>query len=136
MPTSKPFAPGDDVDSQCLKCKALTNHTIVALLGEEIAKVQCNTCGANHKYRPAAVPKTPKARTTTPKAKRPPAKQHSADWDAAQAVKYSMTATFRQNDLIDHPTFGLGMVVGTIQPDKIEAQFDSGKKILCCGAVH
>lgn len=134
MTESKPFAAGDDVDSQCLKCKALTNHTIIALIEEKIAKVQCNVCRASHKYRPAVAAKPPRVRAPA-KPKRPAPRQHSADWDAAQALKYSMTAAFRQNDLIDHPTFGLGLVVGTIQPNKIEAQFDGGRKILCCGSV-
>jgi ribosomal protein S27E len=41
---------GDFIDSQCTKCKILTNHTIVAIAAGKVARVKCNTCGGEHNY--------------------------------------------------------------------------------------
>ncbi|MFZ4440354.1 MAG: hypothetical protein ACOYOS_18175, partial [Syntrophales bacterium] len=54
-------AAGDFIDSQCTKCKILTNHTIVAIEGGKVAQVKCNTCGGEHNYH---APKGEKAPTT------------------------------------------------------------------------
>lgn len=51
---------GDDVDDYCIKCKRLTNHSIVSLLNEEPAKVRCRTCYNDHDFRRCEVPPTKK----------------------------------------------------------------------------
>ena len=52
--------------------------------------------------------------------------------DPALAKAYAVTATFKQGDLLDHAFFGLGLVVATTQPNKIEVIFREGGKILIC----
>lgn len=42
---------GDLIDDYCSKCGILENHSIVALVNGEPAKVQCRTCYYEHKYR-------------------------------------------------------------------------------------
>lgn len=42
---------GDDIDDFCIKCKRLTNHSIVSLVDEKAAKVRCRTCYHDHDYR-------------------------------------------------------------------------------------
>lgn len=42
---------GDYIDDHCSRCKRTTDHSIVALVGEEPAKVICRTCNHEHKYR-------------------------------------------------------------------------------------
>ncbi len=42
---------GDDLDDYCVKCRRLTNHSIVSMLGREPAKVRCRTCYNDHDYR-------------------------------------------------------------------------------------
>lgn len=146
----KKLAAGEDIDSKCLKCKDVTNHTIIAMAEKEVAKVQCNVCGARHKYRP------PKPAKKTPAKKGPAAKKKAAanraatraakekkaaaahfdgllkDRNTATAQPYAMTAAFRENDLIDHPSFGLGLIIQEIRPNKIEVTFKEGNKILIC----
>jgi len=46
---------GDIIDDYCVKCKLLTNHSIVSLVNEEPAKVHCRTCYNEHNYRFAKV---------------------------------------------------------------------------------
>jgi hypothetical protein len=47
---------GDVIDDYCVKCKRITNHSIVSLLGAEPAKVRCRTCYSDHDYRREQIP--------------------------------------------------------------------------------
>jgi hypothetical protein len=42
---------GDDIDDHCSRCKRTTDHSIVAMAGDEVLKTRCRTCGGEHKYR-------------------------------------------------------------------------------------
>ena len=42
---------GDDIDDFCIKCKRLTNHSVVSLLEDQPAKVRCRTCYHDHDFR-------------------------------------------------------------------------------------
>lgn len=55
-----PYRLGDDVDDYCIKCKRVTNHSIVSLVGEDPAKVRCRTCYNDHDYRRCEVPPSKK----------------------------------------------------------------------------
>jgi hypothetical protein len=46
---------GDIIDDYCTRCKLLTNHSIMALVNGEPAKVHCRTCYHEHPYRHAKV---------------------------------------------------------------------------------
>lgn len=51
---------GDDIDDFCVKCKRITNHSIVSLLNGEAAKVRCKSCYGEHDYRREIAPPTKK----------------------------------------------------------------------------
>lgn len=42
---------GDIIDDYCSRCRLLTNHSIAAIVGEEVKKVVCRTCHHTHDYR-------------------------------------------------------------------------------------
>ncbi len=42
---------GDYIDDHCSRCKRTTDHAVVSMAGEEVLKVRCRTCGADHQYR-------------------------------------------------------------------------------------
>jgi len=125
------------------------NHTIVAMVGEQIVKVECNTCRSTHKYHPpkeAKAPSAPRVRsagtaTAAPRReKKDPAAEAAAEWgalqasiDPARAVPYDMNATCRAKSLISHPLFGLGIVKKIVSPNKMEVLFRDGLKLLRCG---
>jgi hypothetical protein len=44
---------GDVVDDYCSRCRLLTNHTVMAMVGEEVRKVICRTCDFTHDYKHA-----------------------------------------------------------------------------------
>jgi len=48
---------GDLVDDYCPRERRVTNHVIVALVGEAIRQTRCNTCEAEHEYKEAKVPR-------------------------------------------------------------------------------
>jgi predicted nucleic acid-binding Zn-ribbon protein len=133
------------VDSQCTRCKALLNHTIIAMVDGQVVRVKCNTCGSEHNHRPAKEPKVTaaKAPKAAKEAKAPrarsvkaPAVSDEAVWeemirplDPDLAVPYNMEGKFRTNTLITHPTFGIG-VIASSQAGKIEVVFKAGRKLL------
>lgn len=51
---------GDVIDDYCVKCRRLTNHSIVSLVGAAAAKVRCRTCYSDHDYRNEQAPPTKK----------------------------------------------------------------------------
>lgn len=42
---------GDVIDDHCIKCRRVTNHSIVSIVEDEAAKVRCRTCYHDHDYR-------------------------------------------------------------------------------------
>lgn len=125
---------GGPVDSRCTKCRRITNHIIVAMEDEVPAKVQCNTCGGEHKYRPPAAAKKATAKKTPP-----PKETGKKDWqgikskiEGAKATDYCMESSFKVNTVMKHPVFGLGLVEKNIGHRKIEVLFEDGRKKLRC----
>ncbi len=45
------FRLGDDIDDYCVKCRRLTNHSIVSLMNSQPAKMRCRTCYHEHDFR-------------------------------------------------------------------------------------
>jgi hypothetical protein len=54
------FRLGDVIDDFCVKCKRLTNHSVVSIVNEEPAKVRCRTCYSDHDYRHEQAPPSKK----------------------------------------------------------------------------
>lgn len=48
---------GDIVDDYCPRERRITNHAVVALVGDEIRQTRCTTCDVEHVYKQARVPK-------------------------------------------------------------------------------
>ena len=111
------------------------------MVADTVKRVVCNTCGGTHNYRDASIKKAvPKSKTSTTR----PVKTSKieANWenqistaDPADATPYNIQMVIHTGDLIQHPSFGLGSVINTIKPNKMEVSFRSGIKLLrCCVA--
>lgn len=145
---------GSSVESRCGKCKSVTDHHVVAMDGDQVAKVECKVCGARHAYKPAkaaasSAVATPKIRSSRPAAaktavpKSVPARAaaskrpSSAAWEEAVSgatpVSYDMAGLFRAGDVIEHAVFGLGAVRKFMRPNTIEVLFADGVRNLRCG---
>jgi hypothetical protein len=51
---------GDVIDDHCIKCRRVTNHSIVSLVDGNAAKVRCRTCYHDHDYRHEQAPPSKK----------------------------------------------------------------------------
>ena len=47
----KSLSVGSIVESICGKCNDVMGHTIMAMVGSEIVKVECRVCKSQHRYR-------------------------------------------------------------------------------------
>lgn len=47
---------GDVIDDHCVKCRRITNHSVVSLVNREPAKVRCRTCYNEHDFRNCEAP--------------------------------------------------------------------------------
>ena len=47
---------GDLVDDYCPRERRLSNHAVVALVGDDIRQVRCTTCDAEHEYKGGKAP--------------------------------------------------------------------------------
>ena len=54
------FRLGDVIDDFCVKCRRVTNHSIVSLMNGDAAKVRCRTCYSDHDYRHEQAPPSKK----------------------------------------------------------------------------
>jgi hypothetical protein len=115
---------GGDIDAYCGKCKEIREHVIAALKGQDkIERVQCRTCQSNHLYRERQPTSTTRG---APRAKK----------DSARAVEgngplraYSMQERFDVGDRVEHPKFGLGVVI-EVRSFKIDVKFGRDLKTL------
>jgi len=41
---------GDYIDDHCTRCKRTTDHSVAAMVGEDVQKVACRICHTEHKY--------------------------------------------------------------------------------------
>lgn len=127
-------SPGDPIEARCTKCRANTNHIIVAMTDAGPARVQCNTCGGQHKYRsPTAVKKAVVRKSVDPKiGERQEWEELRSSIDSKQATDYSMTTAFKVGSVMNHPVFGLGIVQSLVGPRKVLVLFEDGKKTMRC----
>lgn len=124
----------EEIISTCTKCKQALPHTIVAKVKERISKVKCLSCGSVHRYIDPSLPIKPK----TP---RKPAAQVAQEvtyekliamTSGQKTLPYSLSGAFKEHDVIEHTTFGRGVVTNLVPGNKIQVAFPHGEKLLVC----
>jgi hypothetical protein len=58
---------GDILDDYCPRERRVTNHAVVAMVGDDVKQTRCTTCDAEHEYKHAKVPRQ-RRKTETPAA--------------------------------------------------------------------
>src|SRR5947207_11832199 len=48
---------GDVLDDYCPRERRLTNHVVVAMIGDAVKQTRCTTCDADHEYKQAKLPR-------------------------------------------------------------------------------
>ncbi len=144
---NKPASAGSNIETRCTRCREILNHTIVAMVGEKIVRVECNTCHGTHNYHPVKPVKEPVTANTTEKkpvkprkSKIDPVAAERAEWaelhpkmNPEKAIPYDMNRAYRVKNLLLHSFFGLGIVQLVLPSNKIEVLFQDGKKRLRSG---
>lgn len=142
---------GDNIDAYCLKCKLLLAHVVLFKVDGAVSRVKCKTCGAEHKYRPVsgAAGKSEKSerrvagKAASPKKTGAPKavlseSQASLQWDLkirnrqpdAPTWEYSISETYKANDIINHPKFGVGFVEKILSDKSMSVLFSDSVKLL------
>jgi hypothetical protein len=129
---------GGEVDSFCTKCGMSLAHTIIAMVDGRPVKVECNTCHGVHRFRGDA-PSAPARPAATP-GRAPRERKTVVAFDdelrsknLAMAQRYSARASYQLDQVIEHPTFGLGWVSAIRDATKIEVTFRTDVKVLAQG---
>jgi hypothetical protein len=126
----------ENVVTMCTKCELELNHVVVAHNARGIVEiVKCHLCGSEHKYRPD------KKRTTKKTSKKIIITQEvdftktyeklAQKFKGKKRLPYSMSGSFKNDDVIDHKTFGMGIVISASR-DKMEVAFSDEPRILVC----
>lgn len=137
------YSVGKEVLSYCGKCKLTLAHIIASMKGpNEVDKVICKTCKGTHVFKdPGAKKVKPTieriARTQSKSgSSRKVSEPHSVVWERAigasqaNAQDYSIRTQFKTGDVINHPTFGQGVVERSIDGNKIQVIFRDDSKVL------
>ena len=133
----------------CSQCKMDLSATVVAMRGDQIVRVQCRTCRGERAFKaPKGVtdPKqAPPPKSASTKAARTPSGERedhsvSAEWRKALLAHkdrplnpYSTKNPTAVGDRIAHPSFGEGVVLKQIHPNKAEIIFEMDLKVLITG---
>ncbi len=138
---------GKEALAYCTSCKMDLRHTIVAMTGDRIAKVQCRTCKKDHTFRaPKGVTEPESEAQKHERAVKNSAKKEERatagssielEWRKLMQTKagapsktYSIRTQFVIGDKINHPNFGDGIVSKIIFPNKVEVFFSNDIKVL------
>ncbi len=125
--------------TQCTRCKLPLTHTVVLHNSEGIVeRVQCRTCGSEHKYYPEKkkMARKPAKKTGSPsKSRKPDAarvfEKLSEKLQDKEPVPYSMQGSYRMDDVIQHKAFGKGFVT-EVSYQKMEVAFADASRTLVC----
>ena len=117
---------GGDVEAWCSPCGTLTEHSIVAMVGDDPKQVVCQACNARHGYRIAPARKgaaeaepvqsrvvTGAEREAQKRADQKAAELRALANEVAEATEvrlFDPKARYRAGEIISHPEFGRGKI--------------------------
>ncbi len=139
------MAVGQEILSYCSSCKLNLKHTIVAHKSGNagpIAKVKCHTCQKIHAFRndpgaAASAAAVKRKASGTPVREKAQVIPVEVEWreqlstrQNAPSLPYAPSKEFKEGDVIEHPTFGCGVVKAIKDGNKFEAIFQRDVKVL------
>ena len=122
---------GANIQAWCGKCLEVGNHIIQIMKGNRISRVQCQmgNCTDEHVYRKQQ-PKRRKNSATQEMIDTNDYQKRLADANIEEATGYQLSESFEKDQLLRHPSFGIGFVRKLIPGSKMEVLFEGGAKIL------
>ncbi|HEY8279786.1 MAG TPA: hypothetical protein VIH99_09195 [Bdellovibrionota bacterium] len=136
---------GQEIICFCSSCKLELRHVIVAHKSGNsgsIAKVRCNTCNKIHAYRATPTEKAAAAAVARKQSGKPVREKVQVipvevEWreqlskvQNVASQNYVPTMEFKVGDVIEHPTFGCGIVRTLKDGNKFEVLFQRDVKTL------
>jgi len=132
---------GKEILSNCSRCKLILAHIIVTMKSADLPdKVMCKTCKTTQSYKDPGAKKKKvsidKVVKSAKAAKGIKSESVSELWNkainkATQSPKeYSIKGSFQMGDVLNHPTFGQGVVEKLIDDNKIEVIFQDDFRTL------
>jgi hypothetical protein len=132
-----------------MTCKADTKQIVLEVEGTQIRAVRCEKCNTEGAFRSpraktkAALLEIAKGEKQKPAPKRRSRKAASPSpeevfqqlidsVDLSTATRYNMKAPLEEGDVIDHPTFGIGIVTARTDVKKARVTFETGVRVLVC----
>jgi hypothetical protein len=139
----QPIKVGGEVDAFCTRCKLVLGHTTLALVGKRIARVRCNTCQGEHQFHAESPEDRVRAKARKPSRALDPSAATRASLtiggadldrmlqgkDLSHPRKYRTTESFTKDEVLDHSSFGLGVVL-VLRGERMEVLFRDGIKTL------
>jgi hypothetical protein len=128
---------GSEIEAFCPgpRCKTDTHHTIVSMYEDEVRRVQCSVCSDVHPYRKPrgeAVEET--AESSSRRVARKPTWEEAmgqvTDQELARCRPYSIRDTYKEYDVVAHPTFDVGFVTELLPDNKVEVTFKDERRVL------
>ena len=126
----------------CSKCGQDRYHKVLTHTNATTVRMKCEVCGktGNHnleaKKASALKTKSPRAGGKASSVK---ASQHASQYeafkntmDSNRVIAYNMKISFKEEQVVQHPKFGLGLV-RSVQGDKIEVFFEDEVRFLVHG---
>ncbi len=144
--STAPSTVAQEALAYCTSCKMDLAHTVVAMKGDRIAKVECKTCKKIHVYKaPKGITEPTAAKPKKERAKKGAAAAASsieAEWEKLMTAhkdapfkSYTTKGQFALGDKIKHPSFGDGIVGRLIFPNKVEVIFQTNVRVLISGGA-
>ena len=138
LPLYNPPKVGGDILAYCSKCQGEFSHVVVSMVDKRPAKVQCKMCKGNHNFKrigdTRAKPVSRNSTSDAPRKKVVLAQdywQEQMDLQKGKPLKpYSPKQTFQKGEVINHVSFGVGIVEEVKVDKKIVVIFRAGEKIL------
>ncbi|HEY3358882.1 MAG TPA: hypothetical protein VGQ83_36875 [Polyangia bacterium] len=125
---------GGEIEAFCPTCKTTKWQIVVALVDGKPAKLECIGCHRQHGMRSTRAGR--KEASPRPRAAAAPPPAPTVDLDTRLAGRehtaraYSPRTGYDVDEVIRHPTFGVGLVVALPAPQKMEVQFRTSRKVL------
>jgi DNA-directed RNA polymerase subunit RPC12/RpoP len=127
---------GSDIKYFCSRCGLELGHRILAMVGSSPARVRCNTCFSERNYKVKKEPKDILRAASAKPVRRTKVSDSQIYQDRLKAnimktpKTYRATEPFELGDVVDHPSFGRGVVVKLIFPDRMDVLFPGESKTL------
>jgi len=132
----------DEMIHYCTKCKLDLNHRITRVADGVPKRVLCLTCQSDRLYRDRSSSPASKGAARVKRAAAAKEGDRESEWKRKRTARdqppkpYGIDKVFALDGQIEHQSFGIGLVVALIHPDKVRVYFEDGVKILKCGNSH